>query len=29
VFVWAHGKSVPAQVVSSVFVDKEGVRQHA
>ncbi|WP_293762904.1 sarcosine oxidase subunit alpha family protein [uncultured Aquitalea sp.] len=27
--VWAHGKSVPAKVVSSVFVDKEGVRQHA
>ncbi|MDN0085331.1 sarcosine oxidase subunit alpha family protein [Crenobacter sp. SG2305] len=29
VYVWAHGKMHPAKVVSSVFVDPEGVRQHA
>jgi sarcosine oxidase subunit alpha len=29
VYVWAHGKMHAAKVVSSVFVDPEGVRQHA
>ena len=29
VYVWAQGKMTPAKVVSSVFVDQEGVRQHA